>query len=64
LPWQDTLYIGDGVYIFSYKMETKDSENITPIFLTESLFLVFHIMVSNTTVMEIHKLMELFLGAA
>jgi hypothetical protein len=62
LPWQDTLYIGDGVYIYSAtKWKPRISENINPIISNRvTIYLIYHTMVSNTTFMKIHKLMELF----
>ncbi len=63
LPWQDTLYIGDGVYIYSAtKWKPRISEHINLIISNRvTIYLVYHIMVSpNTTVRKIHKLMKLF----
>jgi hypothetical protein len=54
LPWQHTLYIGDGVYIYSAtKWKPRISENINPIIsIRVNIYLVYHIMVSKTRYFE------------
>jgi hypothetical protein len=54
-----------GFIYSATKWKPRISENINPIISNRvTIYLVYHIMVSNATVMKIHKLMELFFKGA